>query len=137
MKLDVKQSIMAGLYAGGVAAVINAILFLIFHATGIITDDIMVKPNQPMTIVPVVMASTVPALVGSVVFFLLEKFTNNGFRIFRILAIVLVVLSLISPFMSIPGVTTGYALVLCVMHLVVAGALIYFIGKKIGEYKAI
>ena len=130
-KLSFTQSLMAGLYAGVAAAIINAILFFIFHATGVISDNIMPKPNEPMTVVPVIMASIMPAIVGSIVFYLLERFTTNGFKIFRILAIVLAVLSLLSPFMVIPGITTGYAVVLCMMHLVVAGALIYFIGQKV------
>ncbi len=134
-KIDFKQSIMAGFYAGIAAAVINSILFFIFHATGVISDSIMPRPNEPMTVVPVIMASLIPSLIGSIGFFLLEKFTKNGFTIFRILTIVLVALSLYSPFTTIPGITTGYALVLCVMHIVVAAALLYFIGKKVQEYR--
>jgi hypothetical protein len=41
------------------------------------------------------------------------------------------VLSFINPFMGIQGVTTGYALVLNVMHVVVAGSVLYFIGKAV------
>jgi len=128
-KLNIKQSLIAGLMAGITAAVINGILFLIFHSTGVISDDIYPKPNEPMTIVPVVMASIIPALIGSLIFFLLEKFTNKGFNIFAIATGILTVLSLYSPFTVIPGVTTGYALVLCVMHIVVPVSLLYFIRR--------
>jgi Family of unknown function (DUF6069) len=136
-KLSFKQSIIAGLYAGGSAAIINAILFFIFHAAGIISDNIFPKPNEPMTVVPVIMASIIPAIIASIVFFLMEKFSNKGFAIFRIVTIVLVVLSLYSTFTVIPGITTGYSLALCVMHLVAAAALIYFIGRNVKNLKTI
>lgn len=128
-KLNIKQSLIAGLLAGITAAVINAILFLIFHGAGVISDTIYPQPDKPMTIVPVIMASIIPSIIGSLVFFLLEKFTNKGYKIFSIVSIVLMVLSLYSPFTVIPGVTTGYSLVLCVMHIVVPLTLLYFIRR--------
>lgn len=132
-KLTFKQSILAGIMAAGAAVVVNAILFFAFHAAGIITDDIMVQPNMPMTIVPIIMSSLIPTLIASIVFFLLERFTNNGFNIFRIVAIVLLLVSLVNPFLGIVGVTMGYAIVLDVMHVVVVAALLYFIGKAVKQ----
>ena len=41
------------------------------------------------------------------------------------------VLSFINPFMGMPNVTLAYALVLNLMHLVVAGAVLYFLGKAV------
>lgn len=121
---------MAGLMAAAVATVINGILFYIFHASGIIVDTIFVQPNQPMTIVPIIISSILPSILASLVFFLFEKYTSNGFRIFRIVALVLMVLTFINPFVGIQGVTVGYALALNVMHVVVVAALLYFIGKR-------
>ena len=130
-KLSFKQAFMPGLIAAGVATVVNAILFFIFKATGVIVDTIFIQPNQPLTIVPIFFSSIVPTLVATLVFFLLEKFTKNGFKIFRIISLVLMVLSFANPFMGIPNVTLGYALVLNIMHVVVVGSLIYFIGKAV------
>lgn len=128
-KLSFKQIIIAGLTAAGIAAVINAILFFIFHSLGIITDDIFVQPNQPLTILPVIMASIVSCIVASLLFFLIEKYTNNGFRIFSIFSILFMLVSLSGPFMGIKGITTGYALVLCAMHIVVTVCLLYFFSR--------
>lgn len=136
-KLTFRQSILAGLTAGVVSALINAVLFYGFHATGILSDLVYVRPNQPLTLAPVLMASLVPSLVGSLVFFLLEKFTSNGYRIFSILALTLAVLSLFSPFTVPVNVTLGYSLVLCVMHLVVAVVLVYVIGKRVKQKQLI
>jgi Family of unknown function (DUF6069) len=130
-KLTFKDSFMAGLMAAGAATVVNAILFLVFHAAGVISDTIFIQPNQPMTIVPIIISSILPTLVATLVFFLLEKYTKSGFKIFRIISIVLLVLSFINPFVGIVGVTVGYAVVLNIMHIVVVAALLYFIGKSI------
>ena len=130
-KLNFKQSIMAGLMAAGAATVVNAILFYIFHAAGIIVDTIFIQPNQPLTVVPIVISSIVPTLIATLVFFLFEKYTNNGFKIFRIISLVLMTLSFVNPFIGIHGVTMGYAIVLNIMHVVVVGALLHFIGKSV------
>ena len=130
-KLNFKQAFMAGLMAAGAATVVNALLFFIFKAACIIVDTIFIQPNQALTIVPIIFASIVPTIVATLVFFLFEKFSNNGFKIFRIIALVLMVLSFVNPFMGIPGVTVGYALALDLMHVVVVAALLYFIGKAV------
>jgi len=128
-KLTFKQSILAGLTAGAVSAVINAILFFIFHAAGIIVDTIFVQPNEPLTVILVIISSIVPSIIASIVFFLLEKFTNNGFKIFSIVSIILMLLSFMNPFMGIPNVTVAYGVALDVMHIVVALAILYFIQR--------
>ena len=129
-KLNFKQSIICGVYAGAASAIINAVLFFIFHKAEIITDNIFVKPNEPLTAFPVIMASIVPAIIGSIIFSVLEKFLSNGFKIFKIVAIVLVLLSLISPFTVITGVTIAYSIVLCLMHIVVAAELLFFLDRS-------
>lgn len=53
----------------------------------------------------------------------------TGFKIFSIVTLILMLLSLYSPFGVIPGVHIGYALVLFVMHIVVPAALLYFIRR--------
>jgi Family of unknown function (DUF6069) len=128
-KLNFKQIITAGAMAAGASVVINVILYFVFHAAGIISDTVFVQPNQPLTVVPVIISSILPSLIGACVFFLFEKFTNNGFKIFSIVAVVLVLLSLASPFMQVQGMPVGYGVVLDVMHLVVAFSLLYFINR--------
>ena len=128
-KLSFKTIFMTGLKAGIVSIVINAILFYVFHAAGVLTDDIMIQPGQPLTVVPVLISSLVPSLIGACIYFFFEKFSKNGWRNFRILALILFVLTLANPFMGIPGVTVGYATVLDLMHAVVAGSLMYFLNS--------
>lgn len=128
-KLSFKQIITAGAIAAGVSVVINAILFFIFKAAGVITDDIFIQPNQPLTIVPIIISSILPTLVGACIFFLFEKYSKNGFKVFSIIALVLMILSFVNPFMGIPNITVAYGIVLNVMHVVVALSLLYFIKR--------
>ncbi len=128
-KINFKQSMQAGLLAALSAVVINVILFYLFHAAGVITDQIFIAPNMPLTVIPVIISSVIPTLLASMVFFLFEKFSKQGFKIFAISSLVLLALSFLNPFLKIPNVTTAYAIVLNVMHVVVVLALFYFIKR--------
>lgn len=129
-KLNLKQSISTALIAALLAASTNSILFFIFHKAAIITDDIFVGPNMPMSVLPIIIASVIPTIIAGFVFFLLEKYTNNGFKIFTILSIIILIFSFSNPFMMIPGVTLSYGLALCVMHIVVIAFLLYFLNRS-------
>jgi hypothetical protein len=131
-KLSFKQSITAGLIAAGAAVVVNTVLFFILKSAGIFVDTILIDGNNPLTIVPVIISSIAPTLIASMVFFLLDKFTSNGFKIFTIVAIVLGAVSFMSPF-SIPAVTTGFAIGLNLMHVVVVLSLLIFIKRAVKQ----
>ncbi len=130
------QIMKATLLAISTSIGINALLFLVFHSTGVIDDSIFVQPEQPLTLLPVVLASTFPTFIGALIFFLFAKFSKKGLLWFSILSLVLVVLSLASPFTNIPNVTFGYACVLDIMHIVVAGSLLFFLNRLVKANKA-
>jgi hypothetical protein len=129
--VDYKKIALAGAKGIAVAVVVNATLFFIFSALGVISDQILIQPaNQPITIVPVVMASIVPSIVATLFFMALTRFTKQPVKIFGMIALVLVVLSFASPF-SIPNVTIAMAVGLNVMHAVVAGAIYWALSKSV------
>ena len=128
-KLSFKQIITSGAIAAVCSMIINALLFFTFHGTGVLSDSILIQPGQPLTVVPIIMASIVPSLIGASIFFLFEKYSANGFKIFSIISIVLLLLSFANPFMGIPNVTIGYGIVLNVMHVVVALSLLFFLKR--------
>jgi hypothetical protein len=132
-KINFKQSITAGLFAGITAAIINVLLFLLFRAAGVLTDTIEIQPGQPLSAAPVLISSIMPSIIGSIVFFIIEKFSNNGHKIFSILTLVLVLLSFMNPFLMIPNVPVLYGIILNVMHVVVGVSLLYFIKKAISK----
>ncbi len=127
----------AGLQAAAAALVINGILFYAFRFAGVIQDDILIDGKQPLTIVPIIFSCLIPSLMAALVFYLMEKFTNNGYVIFSIVSIFLLLLSFLSPFMNIKGISVGYGIVLNLMHVVVALAVLYFIKKALEKSKQI
>jgi hypothetical protein len=137
MKTNFKTILMAAIQAAGVAAAINAVLFFLFHAIGLISDEILLQPaNQPMTVIPVIMASIVPTLLSAGVFYAMVRFTKNGYRYFMILALVLLAISFVNPFM-IPEVTIPYVIALNVLHIVVVASILYFYKRAAGNVPAV
>lgn len=128
-KLNFKQSIVAAITAAVVAAAINAIIFLILHGIGVFTDDIMIQPQTPLSIAPVLISSIMPLIIGGILFYILERYTKNGYKIFSIISIVFLLLSFINPFALIPGVTIAYGIGLNLMHVVAAASILYFIKR--------
>ncbi len=126
-KLNFKQIITAGAMAAAVSVIMNAILYFIFRGAGVFTDALLIQPNQPLTLVPIIISSILPSLIGASVFFLFEKYMNNGFKVFSIVALVLMVLSFANPFMGIPGISVAAGIALNIMHVVVALSLLFFI----------
>lgn len=134
-KLGFKKSLYAGLMASGASVIINSLLFFIFQAFGILTNDVYVQPNQPLTIVPVIISSILPTIIASLVYFLIEKFSENGFKFFTIISIVLLVFSFASPFMAVVNMPIGFGIVLNLMHIVVATNVLLFINFLLTKTK--
>jgi Family of unknown function (DUF6069) len=128
-KISFKNAILAGLYAGIVAAVVNAILFYIGRAAGIFTDQLEVQPGQVLTVVPVLISSILPAVIAAILFFLLDKFTGKGMLIFTIVSVLLLLLSFMNPFIAIPGITMASGVLLDVMHVTVVLGLLFFLKR--------
>jgi drug/metabolite transporter (DMT)-like permease len=136
MKASFKSIITAAAVAGVISAVVNSILYFIFHATGVISDDVYVQENQPLTLLPVLISSFIPSLLAGVVFYLLCRNTQKCFRYFSILAIILLLLSFANPFMAIKNIPLSMGIALNVMHIVVVASLLYFF-KRIKDKPAI
>ena len=135
MKTSFKSIITAAAVAGVISAVVNSILYFIFHATGVIPDDVYIQENQPLTLVPVLISSFIPSLLAGVVFYLLCRYTQKGFRYFSILAIILLLLSFANPFMAIKNIPLSMGIALNVMHIVVVTSLLYFFKRTKADLK--
>jgi drug/metabolite transporter (DMT)-like permease len=135
MKPSFKSIITTAAVAGVISAVVNSILYFIFHAAGVIPDDVYVQENQPLTLFPVVISSFVPSLLAGVVFYLFCRYTQKGFRYFSILAIILLLLSFANPFMAIKNIPLSMGLALNAMHIVVVTSLLYFFKRTKADLK--
>jgi hypothetical protein len=109
---------------GLAAAGLNAGLFFAADSAGLFPATALIN-GAPLSVLPVIISSIIPTIVAAGVFALLGRFTQHPVRIFTILAIVLTILSFANPFLGIPGVTVPMAVVLNLMHVVVAGCVVY------------
>lgn len=114
----------ASLLAGAGAAAINLVVYFIVSAAGAIPQTVLIPGmNMPVTAVPVVLNSFVPAILAGVLLALLNRFTRRPVRIFRIVAAVLLVLSFANP-LTIPGAPLAMVLALDFMHIVAAAVIV-------------
>ncbi len=113
-----------GAIAGMLAAVANGVVYLLAAAVGTMPDDVAVSGGVPITLLPVVLSSIMPAIVAAVFLALLVRFTRRPIGIFWVVAVVLLVLSFITPF-TIPGAPAAMILTLLIMHVVAAAIIIW------------
>ena len=129
LKINTSSLLKVALLAALASAAINAVLFFIGDATGMIDKAIGIPgPEgavQSITLIPVIMSSIIPTLIAAGVLLLLNRFTENPIRIYGIVTIVLFVVTLANPFMGIPNIPLIMGLWLIVMHAVVAGVAWY------------
>jgi hypothetical protein len=129
-KIAAKKLLWVAPLAGVIAAGINSVLFFIGSAIGLMDQSVLVPGmNTPITIGPVIMSSILPSLVAGLVLAGMNYFLNKPFKVFRIVALVLLILTFANPFMGIPGIPLGMGIWLNLMHVVVAAAVVYCFGR--------
>lgn len=108
-----------GLKVAAISAVINVVLFFLGSAAGLLPETVLLPgPNEPLTVVPVILSSIVGTLAGTVLYTLLSRFSPaSSARAFRVTLIVLGVATLFPP-LSIPGAPVGMVITLELMHVV-------------------
>jgi hypothetical protein len=114
----------ASLLAGLVAAAANVVIYLIASAAGAIPQTVLIPGmNLPVTAVPVILNSFVPAILAGALLALLNRLARRPIRLFRIIAVVLLLLSFLNPF-TIPGAPVAMILALNFMHIVAAAIIV-------------
>lgn len=83
---------------------------------------------QELTAMTILLASTMPIIVGSLIYLVLLKYTNNPKWIYWTMALLMMFLSFINPFM-IPGVEISTAISLNIMHIVCAVGSAFFLTR--------
>lgn len=116
--------------AGITSVIINLVLFFASKSLGAFPDNVFIDKETPLTALPLFISSMIPSLVAGVVMGLLHRFTKSSKKIFTIIAVVLSLLFFYPPF-TIPNVPLIMALMLNVMHVVVALNLVIAFRKFI------
>ena len=122
----------SGILAAIVSAVVNILLFFVGAAIGAFPSDLLIPSiggtAAPMTVVPVALMSVLPILVATLVYTVLSRFTDNPNRWFNILAAIVFIAMLVTPF-TIPGAPTVTIILLEIMHVVTAVAAVYCLNR--------
>ena len=117
-----------GAIAGGIAVVVNAILYLRASALGWFPDTVITPSGAPITLAPVLMITLGGAIVGTIGYLILSRFLNRqkADLWFTILAVIVLVVMAINP-PQLPGVSMGQIVAMEIMHLVAGLPLIYYL----------
>jgi Family of unknown function (DUF6069) len=118
--------------AGIVAAIINAILFLV---VGIPADQVVDRGNgatETIGLMNVIMASIIPTVIAGVVFAVIAKFVPKPFLVFNIIALLVFLFTFFGPLNSIPKASNSTLILLEVMHVVVGCAVLYALNNMWG-----
>ena len=128
-KTNFSKIMLLSVIAGGISIVLNGIIYFAGKAAGAFPETVLLgEGGAPLTILPVIISSLVPSIIAGLVMGLINRFSSKPFKVFSIITAVLLPLSFINPFM-IPNAPVIMAILLNVMHVVVAGNL-YLQFKK-------
>ena len=118
-----------GAIAAIVAAVINAILFIVGGAAGGFPASVLTPMGVPITLPTVLLMLIVPILIGALGYTVLSRITTNPGRWFTILTVIILILMFVTP-LQLAAAPTLMVVLLEIMHLVVGGAAIYFLTRS-------
>ena len=105
--------------AAVLAAAANALVLVIWLS---LFGAVVVPPDEVLTLGPVVAASAIGAIGAAVVFGIIGRFSRRPVRVFRITALVVLLLSLVPiPLQGVAGPSAG-ALIL--MHVMAAAIVV-------------
>jgi hypothetical protein len=123
---------MAAPVAMAAAAAANTVLFFLAKASNALYRVNWQGGSAPATempVLPVIVSSAVPALLGAIVLALLAKFAAaRALLIFEIVAAVLVLASLADPLLLPPSTSMVSKVVLCAMHVLAGAATVGVLG---------
>ena len=110
---------LGALLAAVVAVVANALIYVVASALGVILQSVVLPApiSGPLSVGPVVIASIIGTVAAAIVFAVIGVAARRPVRLFRIVATVALVLSLVMP-ATIPGAPIGMILSLMSMHIV-------------------
>ena len=124
-----------GLLAALAASAANVVLFFLGSALGTLTPDVMIDAPagpEPLTPVQVIRNSFLGAVLATVLFAAITRFARRPIRAFRIVAVVVLVLSFAMP-VTIRGAPLPYILTLELMHVIAALIIVSLLTSRARE----
>jgi hypothetical protein len=133
-----KEIITYASYASFTATGINLVLFFIFMLTHVIDPNHslrMGESDRNVGILPVLIASIVTTYIAAFAWWLFIRMFKNPWRIYRVIAVVLLLLSFLLPLRFRDQIPAGMMIALDLMHTVVVGCIFYFFPRSIAPVK--
>jgi hypothetical protein len=123
--IDLRRLLWAGPLTIAAATAVNALVFLIGAALGAFPASVIIPAaGMPMSLPPVIAATVAGVAGGLVAFALIARFARRPLRLYRALALIVLLLSLATPF-SVPDAPAGFYAALLLMHLIAGAAAIW------------
>ena len=113
----------------------NAVVYLVSAAVGAMPQDVVVNGRGPITLPVVAAMSAQGALAGAIIYALIGRLSRRPVRAFRVVAAVVLVLSLAGP-LTIPGAPIPMILALELMHVVAAAVVVGLLTTMAAPKKA-
>lgn len=117
--------VQATIASAAVAVVLNLLVYFLAPLIFGLELEVAMNPAaagpEPLTALNVIMATTVPAVLAGLLMAALTRFTARPAMIFRIIAVVALLLSLAGPLTQ--PVALGVRLTLMLMHLIAAAVI--------------
>ncbi|RLT43573.1 MAG: hypothetical protein DWI57_04190 [Chloroflexi bacterium] len=119
-----------GAIAAGIAIVVNALLYFIGAALGAFPADALTPMGVPVDVTAILGISVVATVAAIIGYFVLTRLLSvaRAQQIFTIVAVLVLLGMATTPF-GITNAPMMQIVLLEVMHLVMGGALIYFLVK--------
>jgi len=124
-KIDFKHLLKSGGMAAVGGTIGNLLVFFIASALG---ASFEVPEQGAVLMIHVIMASVNGVLGAMVVYAILERFTQNAPKIFLVIALVFLLITLVPPITS--GADTGTIVAFIIMHIISGVLCIWLIPKR-------
>jgi len=118
-----------GSIAAVVSAVINVALFLVGSAIGGMPPEVLTPMGVPIQLSAVLLLSVVPVLLGTLLYWILNRFVSNPNLWFGIAVIIAFLVMLPGP-LGLAGAPILQVVLLEVMHVVSAAAAYFFLVRS-------
>ena len=121
-----------GAIAAAIALVVNVVLYWIGGTLDAWPPEALTGMGAPVTLSAVIVMSVMASVVATIVYLVMTRILSRerANRWFTILAVVVLVGMFFSPF-SITNAPTIQIVLLEIMHVVLGGALIYFLPRSV------
>lgn len=121
-----------GAIAAGIAAVVNVVLYWIGGALNAWPPEALTGMGVPVALPAVIGMTVIASITATIVYLVMSRILSRerANRWFIILAVLVLVMMFFTPF-TITNVPTVQIVLLEIMHVVLGGALIYFLPRSV------